>query len=261
LKRIIPLTENWAGGYRMLSYLEVIIQTILAFFGILFITRLLGRKQVSQLTFHEYINGITFGSIAANLATDTDQKTMQHFAGLILFGILTFAISYIAMKKRGFKKMIEGEPVLIIQDGQILEKNLKRLKYDIDEVIGLLRQKNCLSPEDVRYAILEINGQLSVFTKSEKRTITIGDLKLKSEEDSIPTELIVDGEMITENLKKQKLTEKSFLNKLKVKGIKNMEEVMYATVDDKGHLYVDKYDENLDKEIDFSENNGKNKKK
>lgn len=244
----------------MLSYIEVIIQTFLAFFSTLFIARLLGRKQVSQLTFYEYINGITFGSIAANLATDVDQRTMQHFIGLVLFGILTFAISFIAMKKRGFRKIIEGEPVLIIQDGQILEKNLKRLKYDSDEIIGLLRQKNCLSPEDVRYAILEINGQLSLFMKSEKRTIAMDDLKLKSEEYSIPTELIVDGEIIIENLKKRKLTEKSFLNKLKVKGIKNIKEVMYATIDDKGHLYVDKYDENLNKKIDFSEEKNKDNK-
>jgi len=235
-------------------YLEIIIQTFLAFFAILFITRLLGRQQISQLTFYEYINGITFGSIAAALATDLDNRTMQHFIGLILFGLLTGAFSFISLKSRSFRKVIEGEPVLIIQNGKILEKNLKRVSYNIDELNVLLRQNNCLSPEDVEYGMLEINGQLSIFKKNEKRNVTMEDLKITSQSEAIPTEVILGGQIIYENLKKKELSGKDLLNKLKSYGVGKIEEVMYATIDQNGKLYVDKYEDKLQADIDFSEN-------
>lgn len=238
-------------------YIEIIIQTILAFFTILFITRLLGRQQVSQLTFHEYINGITFGSIAAALATDIDNNTMQHFLGLILFGFLTWIITVIALKNRSFRKIIEGEPLLVIQNGKILEKNLKRSRYNIDEINILLRQNHCLSPEDIKYGILEVNGQLSVFMKNDKKIVTLGDLNIKSINYSIPTEIIIGGQIIYENLQKRKLSGKDLIKQLRQKGIKTIEEVMYATVDDNGILYIDKYEDNLQGKIDFSENDNK----
>jgi uncharacterized membrane protein YcaP (DUF421 family) len=236
-------------------YLEIIIQTFLAFFSILFITRLLGRQQVSQLAFHDYVNGITFGSIAATLATDLDNRTMQHFIGLILFGILTWAISFISLKSRSFRKVVEGEPVLVIQEGKILEKNLKRVRYNIDELNVLLRQNDCLSPEDIEYGLLEANGKLSIFKKSHKRTVTLGDLNLKCEEESIPTEIIIGGQIIYENLRKRKLSGKDLIDKLKSYGVKRIEEVMYGTIDENGKMYVDKYEDKLEKNIDFSENN------
>lgn len=239
----------------LILYIEIFIQTLLAFFTILFITRLLGRQQIAQLTFHEYINGITFGSIAAALATDVDNQTMQHFFGLILFGLLTWIVSIISLKKRSFRKVVVGEPILIIQKGKILEKNLKRSRYSIDEINMLLRQNNCLSPEDIEYGILEVNGQLSAFMKSDKKTVTVGDLHLKTKAETIPTEIIIGGQIIYENLQKRKLSGKGLMKKLKNKNIKKIEDVMYATIDKDGKLYVDKYNDNLKENIDFSENN------
>ncbi len=239
----------------MKLYLEVIIQTFLAFFTILFIARLLGRQQISQLTFHEYINGITFGSIAGTLATDLDNRTMQHFIGLILFGILTGLVSITVLKSRSFRKVIEGEPILVVQNGKILENNLKRARYNIDEFNVLLRQNNCLSPEDIDYGILESNGQLSVFKKNDKKTVTLGDLNITSKIETIPTEIVIGGQIIYENLRKRKLTGKDLINRLKAYGVKRIEEVMYVTIDQDGKMYVDKYDDKLHTNIDFSENN------
>lgn len=238
-------------------YLEIIIQTFLSFFAILFIARLLGRQQISQLAFHEYVNGITFGSIAGTLATDLDNNTMQHFVGLVLFGLLTWLITMISLKNRTFRKVVEGEPILVIQDGKILEKNLQRARYNIDEINVLLRQNNCLSPKDVEFGILEANGKLSVFTQNDKKTVTLGDLNIISKAESIPTELIIGGQIIYENLRKRKLSGKDIINRLKKFGVKRIEEVMYASIDENGKMYVDKYEDKLELEnsIDFSEDN------
>jgi len=162
----------------MKIFAEIVIQTLLSFFSILFIARILGRQQVSQLTFYEYVNGITFGSIAATLATDINQRTWQHLIGLILFGVLTGIASYASLKKRSIRKVLEGEPILVIENGQILEKNLKRTRYSIDDLNIILRQSDCFTPDDVQYGILEINGQLSVIKRGDKRNVTLGDLNL-----------------------------------------------------------------------------------
>ncbi|TCO74946.1 YetF domain-containing protein [Marinisporobacter balticus] len=239
----------------MKLYLEIVIQTFLAFFTILFVTRLLGRQQISQLTFYEYVNGITFGSIAATLATDLDGRTMQHFIGLVLFGLLTGIFSFIALKNRSFRKVVEGEPVLVIQNGKILEKNLNRIRYSIDDLNVLLRQNDCLSAEVVDYGILESNGKLSTIKKPEENTVTLKDLNIIAKAETIPTEIIIGGQIIYENLKKRKLNGKDLMNKLIAFGVKRTDEVMYATIDTNGKMYVDKYNDQLKDVVDFSENN------
>jgi len=239
----------------MKIFIEIFIQTLLAFFSILYITRLLGRQQVSQLTFHEYINGITFGSIAATLATDVEKKTWQHLLGLVLFGALTYLVSYATLKKRSIRKVLEGEPVLVIQNGQILESNLRRTKYNIDDLGVLLRQSDCFTPDDVEYGILEINGHLSVIKKGEKRNVTLGDLNLPPKPETVPTELVIGGQIIYENLRKRELSGKDLIDKLSMFGVTKVHEVMYATIDENGKMYVDKYDDELKPNTDFSEDN------
>ncbi|MFA5525032.1 MAG: DUF421 domain-containing protein [Tissierellales bacterium] len=239
----------------MKTVIEVIIQTLLAFFAILYITRLLGRQQVSQLTFHEYINGITFGSIAATLATDVDQRSWQHFIGLVLFGALTFLMSYVTMKSRTVSKILEGEPLVVIQNGKILERNLKIAKYHMDELNELLREVGCFSPDEVEYGLLEANGKLSIIKRGDKRAITLGDLGIVPSSETIPTELIIGGQLIYDNLKKMKVDGKTLMNNLKIYGAGKIDEVMYATLDHSGKWYVDKFEDKLSEKLDMSEDN------
>ncbi|AFS77680.1 hypothetical protein DUF421 [Gottschalkia acidurici 9a] len=239
----------------MKSLIEITIQTLLAFFSILYITRILGRQQVSQLTVAEYINGITFGSIAANLATDLENHTWQHLLGVILFGALTYFVNKVALKKRSLSKVFQGEPVLVIQDGQILERNLKRLGYNVDDLMVLLRQQDCFSPDDVEFGLIEMNGSLSIIKVGEKRNVTLGDLNITPSDESIPTELIIGGQIIYENLKQRKLTGKQLMKELNKYKIDKVSEVMYATVDRSGKFYVDKFKDNIRPGSDLSENN------
>ncbi|QNO15101.1 DUF421 domain-containing protein [Alkalicella caledoniensis] len=239
----------------MVDFFEVTIQTILAFFTILFITRLLGRQQISQLTLYEYINGITFGSIAATLATDLNQRTYQHFLGLILFGIMTSAVSFIALKNRPFRKVVEGEPILAIHDGKILEKNLKMARYSMDELNELLRKKDCFSINDVQYGVLEINGDLNIIKKVDKRQVTLEDINAKAEQESLATEIIIGGQIIYDNLAKKNITGMDLLDRLNLSGVKKVSEVMYCTIDVNGKIYIDKFDDDLEPNLDISENN------
>lgn len=237
----------------MTIIIEIILQTLLAFFGILFITRILGRQQVAQLTMHEYINGITFGSIAATLATDVNQRTWHHLIGLILFGVLTFLISYINTKSRIFSKVVEGEPVLVIQDGRILEKNLTRFRYTVDDLTHLLRKKDIFDITKVKYGILETTGELSVVKVAQEENVTISDLNLHTKQEDVPTEVVVTGNIIYQNLQKKNLTAKWLFGQLKMMGVKDIKDVFYASIDVNNRLYVDKIEDHLANRKDMGE--------
>jgi len=226
--------------------IEVILQTILSFSAILFITRILGRQQLSQLTMQEYINGITLGSIAATLATDVNQRTWQHLIGLFLFGALTFLVSYITGKSLNLARIIQGEAVLVIKDGHILERNLKRFHYTIDELHHLLRKKDIFNIIDVKYGILETTGEISVIKVAHKNSVTLEDLNITGHEDNIKVEVIVTGSIIYENLVKRNLTAQWLIDQLKIYGISDIREVFYANLDNNNKLYVDNYKDNID---------------
>ncbi|MBU5677258.1 DUF421 domain-containing protein [Alkaliphilus sp. MSJ-5] len=225
--------------------IEVILQTFLSFFAILFITRILGRQQLSQLTMQEYINGITFGSIAGTLATDVNQRTWQHMIGLFLFGILTFLVSYITGKNIKLARILQGEAELVIKDGHILEKKLKRFHYTIDELHHLLRKKDVFNITDVKYGILETTGEISVIKASHKNNVTLEDLNMLGQQDDIKAEVIVTGNIIYENLINRNLTAQWLIDQLKMYGISDIREVFYANLDGNNKLYVDKYKDNV----------------
>jgi len=144
---------------------------------------------------------------------------------------------------------------LVIENGQILEKNLKRTRYSIDDLNIILRQSDCFSPDDVQYGILEVNGQLSVIKRGDKRNVTLGDLNLSPKKETLPTEIIIGGQIIYENLRKRELTGKDMMSNLRMIGIRRISEVMYATVDEVGKFYVDKYEDKLNPNTDMSEDN------
>ncbi len=235
-------------------FIDVILQTLLSFFAIMFITRILGRQQVAQLTLYEYINGITFGSIAANLATDVAQRTWQHLTGLMLYGILTLIVAFFVVKNRTASKLIQGEPVMIIQEGRILEGNLRRYHYTIDDLNVLLRRKDIFDIGDVKYAILESTGEISVMKREGIRPVTLEDLKLPpASNKEMQLEVIVTGSIIYENLKSRGLTAQWLISRLRQQNIVCIADVFYAVLDAENALTVDLYEDYLQQRKGISE--------
>ncbi|MBE3572329.1 MAG: DUF421 domain-containing protein [Moorella humiferrea] len=248
----ITIKRTWEGS--TLDYIEVFLQTILAFAAILIYTRILGKQQIGQLTFFEYINGITFGSIAAVLATDISPKsTGLHFLGLTLFAFLTWAAGYIALVSRPARKLISGEPTVVVHNGKILEGNMKKMRYNFDELAMQLRQKNVFDIADVEYAILEPDGDLSVLLKSQKRPLTPADLQLPTQYEGIPTELVMDGEVLFQNLKQNNLDEKWLIQQLQSQGVQDLSQVDYAVLRSDGSLYINLKQDNLVNPVDITD--------
>lgn len=237
-----------------MDYIEVVIQTFLAFFGILIYTRILGKQQIGQLTVFEYLNGITFGSIAAVLATDIGpRKTAYHMLGLTLFTVLTFGAGVLVMKSRPLRNVISGEPTVVIHNGKILEENMKKMQYNMDELLVQLREKDVFNLGLVEFAILEPTGALSVQLKSQERPVTRRDLGLPSDYEGVSVEMVMDGEVIHQNLRQLGLDENWLLDQLKQRGVTSLEEVPLAVLASDGSLYVDLKKDELGTKIDISD--------
>ena len=236
--------------------LVVIVRSLIAFFTLLIYTRLLGKQQMGNLSYFDYINGITIGSIGGTLATDLTAKAWAHWIGLTTFILLTVIFQFVSLKSRYFSKIVDGEPTVVIQDGKILEHNLSRMRVKMDELMMLLRQKNTFDLTTVEFAVLEPDGNLSVLSKAQHQPITPNDLQMSVSPAGMVTEVIIDGVILEQNLK-QKKKDRSWLElQLKAEGIQGIEQVAFAAILPNGQLYIDKFSDQVNEENDISDYKG-----
>lgn len=236
--------------------LVVFVRSIIGFFTLLIFAKILGKQQISQLTFFDYVLGITIGSIAADLATDLTSRAWPHWIGLLSWAALGYLMEFITMKWRYAAKYIEGEPTIVIMNGKIMENALKKMKYRVSDIMELLRNRDVFDLNEVDFAILEPNGQLSVLKKAEYTPLTAKDMKINKKSSGISTELIYDGILIEENLRQLNKDKKWLLTQLKNMGIKDISEVFLATLNPAGSFYVDKYEDHIKKVTDIGDYKG-----
>ncbi|MEG6615153.1 DUF421 domain-containing protein [Peptococcaceae bacterium 1198_IL3148] len=237
----------------MNPHFEIAIRAVGAFFAVLIITRVLGKEQMGQLAVSDFVNAIAIGSIAANMATDHKENVSYYIIGIIIFGGLTYAINYVALKSRTARKILEGEPTVVIHNGKLLEKNMAKMRYSVDHVTMQLREKNVFNIADVEFAVAEPHGELSVLLKSDKQPLTPRDVNIATDYQGVPSELIVDGKIIYQNLQQNNLSKDWLLTELNKQGVSNVKDVVFASLDSAGNLYVDKYQDQLTYVQDISD--------
>jgi len=215
------------------DYILVIFRSTMAAFTLLILARVLGKKQISQLSFFEYVLGITVGSIAATMSTNLANRALPEFVGLITWILLVLFLELVALKNRKLAKIIDGEPLILIENGKIMEDRLAIARYRFEDLVEQLREKDVLTMSDVEYAVLETDGSLSVLKKSQVQPITPRDLKLSTDYQGLSIELITEGKMLKQNLKPIEKDESWLLGELKQRGV-TLEQVAYGTLDTSG---------------------------
>lgn len=228
--------------------LMTVVRGIIGFFTLLIFTRILGKQQVSQLTFFDYVVGITIGSTASSLTTDLTSRAWPHWVGLLTWTSLCFILQLITIKSKTAEKYLDGQPTIIISNGKILEKSMKKVRYTIGDLLAQLRDKGIFDLDTVAFAVLEKDGQLSILKKSECDFVTPRDLKLKPPPASIDYEVIYDGSIIQDNLTTINRNEKWLMHKLNKQGINDTSEVFLATYNASSGLHIDLYEDDFKKE-------------
>lgn len=237
--------------------LVVVVRGIIAFFTLLIFTRILGKQQVNQLTFFEYVLGITIGSSAASLASDLATRAWTHWIALVILAALTLLMQWVTTKWRYASKYLDGEPVIVIMNGRIMENALRKMRFRVSDLLELLRGQGIFDLNEVAYAVIEIGGQVSVLKKAEYQPVTPKDMGLKTQAKAISSELIYDGNIVEQNLKDLNLSHEWLNEQLKFKNIKDPSEVFLAMYSpDTGILYVDTYRDYVKKFVDMSDYKG-----
>lgn len=221
--------------------LSIILRTTLAFFVLMILTRLLGKKQMSQMTYFNYITGITIGSLTANIISTSSESITDEITGLLWWVFLVLLIAYITLKSSKLRIIIDGQPTILIRKGKLLKNTLKSTRLNLDDLSMMLRTKDIFSIADVDYAILEPNGQITVLKKQAKLNVTRADINIPTVDPVyLPSEIITDGKVVKRNLEEFGLTYDWLKSQLKTMGIDNIEDVFYAEILGDGKLYVDR---------------------
>ncbi len=219
--------------------LRTILLSVFAYFLALFLVKIMGGKIISQMTFFDFIIAVTMGSIISSLVLDPNGPSAG-ITLLITFTALTIIMGLSYIKNMKISKLINSEPIIVIDKGQIVNKNMEKIRLTLSDLLMLLRQKNYFNIGDVEYAVMETNGQLSVLAKAEKQPATVADLNLYTSYKGLTRDLIMDGNILEENLNSAGIKEFDFLNQLKSYGVNNVKNVFYAGLDSTGNLYLSK---------------------
>lgn len=228
----------------MPEWIYIILRSFLFIFILIFITRILGKKQISEITFFEYISGITIGSIAGEVIMGLDRNIMHGVVSIVVFGAITFFVDFITLKSKNFRDIVEGKGSVLIQNGKIMEDNLKKEKYTLDDLSSLLRGRNVFNVSEVEFAVLEPTGDLSVLLKKDYRPVTPNDLKLQVANEKEPQTIIMDGKILDNPLSASGKNRGWLLIELEKQGV-TLENVCFAQINSYGELTIDLYDDQV----------------
>lgn len=220
--------------------MTITIKSITAVIVLFALTRLMGKKQISQLTPFDYIVGISIGSIAGDMSVDKQISIFDGVTSMITWAIFPVLISFVSVHSIIVRRMLDGVPTILIQNGKIIEKSLKKTKLTVNDLLEELRGKDVFNIVDVDCAILETSGKLSVLLKASRQAITAADMNLSPQNQNICANIIIDGKMMKENMKQMNINETWLNNELGKNNIGSASEVMLATCDANHILHVDR---------------------
>jgi uncharacterized membrane protein YcaP (DUF421 family) len=189
------------------------------------------------MTFFDFCVAISLGSITANIGLGGDNSFQAGVTVLFTLSTLAIITGFFHIKSMQFNKLVNSEPLVLIDQNNIVEKNMRKARISLTELTALLRQKNAFNIADVNYAIMECDGKLSVLFKSDQRPATPSDFQLTPPQTGLTKDIIMDGKILYENLKTANLSETLLKDQLKAKGINKISDVFYAAVDPTGTLY------------------------
>jgi len=198
------------------------------------------------MTFFNFVSAISIGTIGASLAIDPSLSIRNGIIALVAWTLFTIATGLLDLKSKTARKIVEGQPVIVIKKGKIMEDELFKARLDMDALNTLLRKKNVFSLSEVDFAIFETDGTLSVLKKEEKLPAAqeiSNASKINSAKIPIATAVVSDGQILQENLEKLNLDQQWLHQQLQAAGRHSAEDVFYAEVQKDGSLFIDHKDD------------------
>lgn len=218
---------------------EYIYRTTLVYFLVLVVIRLMGKREIGQLSPFDFVVAIIIAELAAIPMEASDVPLWHSILPLVILGLLEVIVSYATLFSQTLRGIICGHPQVIIKNGNLLRGEMRKARYNLDDLMAQLREKGIVDIEDVEFAVLETSGKLSVILKSQHRPVTPADLGIDTPYEGLPTVLVMDGNIMKKNLKDIDLDEKWLHEVLKEREL-CPKKVLLATLGTDGRLFVNK---------------------
>lgn len=222
-------------------YLDIICRSLVSIVVLFLLTKISGKKQVSQLNMYDYIVGITVGSIAAELSINNDIDYLAGIISMTVYMLVSVLISIITAKSIVLRRFLTGIPITLIANGKIIEDNLKKAKLDINDLLREARIMNYFDISEIEYALMEANGKISFLIKKAYDKPTLKDLKIKSNYRGLTADIIIDGKILYENLKNINKNEKWLKQELAKRGYKTPDNILLLTYGPKIAIFEKNY--------------------
>lgn len=201
------------------------------------LTKLMGRKQMSELSIFDYIIGISIGSIAAEMATELEDYH-KPLTAMIIYALCAFVLSIIEYKSFTAQKLIVGKPMILYEDGKIYNKNLHIAKLSIEDLLTQCRSSGYFNLSSLKLIILESNGNMSFLPLSAEKPLTPANMNIIPEQENVPINVIINGKIIRKNLADTENDDMWLKNQLNIQNIKSMSDITLATCDSNNNLSI-----------------------
>ncbi len=221
-----------------MDFVKVFFMSIGSIIALFISTKVIGNKQMSELSMFDYINGITIVSIAAEMATALENDFYYPLMAIAIYTIVIWLISIISEKSLKSRRIFAGRSIILMENGKLFEKNLRTSKIDINDFLAQCRINGYFNTDDIDTAILEQNGKISFLPKSDTKPLTPRDIDLSPEQEKLSQVVILDGHIMTENLKRSGNNKKWLESELKKQKIGNIKDVYLAECDNNNNLSV-----------------------
>lgn len=198
---------------------------------LLILCKFMGYRQLSQMSMFDYVNGITIGSIAAEMATSLEDNFVYPMTAMIIYAAAVIFLSWWSSKSIYVRRIVTGKPIVLLNNDKLYEKNFRKAKIDLNEFLTQCRVSGYFDLSQLESAILEENGRISFLPKSEHRPATPKDLQLVPGKDSLVANIIIDGHIMTQNLKASGKNERWLMHQLNAHGVSDIRDVFLATCD------------------------------
>ena len=227
----------------MSDFLNICFRTILVLIILFFITKMMGKKQISELNFFDYVVGITIGSIAADISLDIEKDMLAGIAALFIYGFISYIISFISIKSILARRFFIGVPTVLVEKGKIIESGLKKSKIDVNDLLMEARENGYFNLDEIDYALMEVNGNISFLPKEKEKPVTKRDMKIKCSNEGLTVNGIIDGKYMVNNMTAINKDKEWLDHELKVNGYDNYDNILLATIDNNYKVTI--YEKNV----------------
>ena len=227
----------------MSNFFNICFRTILVLIILFFITKMMGKKQISELNFFDYVVGITIGSIAADIHLDIEKNMIAGIAALFRYGFISYIISFVSIKSILARRFFISVPTVLVEKGKIIESGLKKSKIDVNDLLMEARENGYFNLDEIDYALMEVNGNISFLPKEKEKPVTKKDMKIKCSNEGLTVNAIIDSKYMVNNMKAINKDKEWLDQELKVNGYDNYDNILLAMINNNYKVTI--YEKNV----------------